>query len=410
MSKTVTITRLGTRELWDALRQNPLGVYKDTADKMIEAGMDEGLSLSRVLEVISPSEKGDELDAFGRMMEAAGIRTRSDPAAGWWASRGEAFLRNAGTRALLREFAAREWRKVSMRAVSFLSDDVAAGTIMRPWNEGGAPRWSQQIAPAIPLSELVGMTTPVEGSEYKALYLDYDSEEARMVRVAEATDIPMATLRTREKAVYLHKYGRGILSSYEALRRLRVDRLAWFIQSMAIQAETDKVVAALDVMINGDGNDNTAAEVIKLTDLDPDATPGTLTLKAWLAFKMQFAAPYTLTHALMQEDVALQLAMLNTGSANLPLSGVNLGNLGTALVPINAFADGVRYGWTADAPANAIVGYDRRWAVERATEIGSEISESERFILNQTQALTMTEVEGYGKIDSHAVRILDLSQ
>jgi hypothetical protein len=182
-----------------------------------------------VLETLSPSEKGDELDAFGRMMQEAGIRTKSNPAAGWWASRGDAFLRNQGTRALLREFAARQWRKVSMRDVSFLSDDVAVGTIMRPWNEGGAPRWSEQMAPAIPLTELVAFATPVNGSEYRSLYLDFDSDEARMVRVAEATDILLATLRTSEKTIDLHKYGRGILSSYEALRRLRVDRLAWFI-------------------------------------------------------------------------------------------------------------------------------------------------------------------------------------
>jgi hypothetical protein len=409
MSKTITITQLGTRELWDVFSRNPLHVYKDTADKMAAAGMDEGLSLSRVLEVLSPSEKGDELDTFGRMMQEAGIRTKSNPAAGWWASKAEVFLKDQGARALLREFAAREWRKVSMRDVSFLSDDVALGTIMRPWVEGGAPRWSEQMAPAIPLTELVAITTPVDGAEYKSLYLDFDSDEARMVRVAEATDIPLASLRTREKPVYLHKYGRGILSSYEALRRLRVDRLAWFIQSMAIQAETDKVVAALDVAINGDGNAGTAAEVIALTTLDPDAAPGTLTLKAWLAFKMQFKAPYTLTHALMREDVALQLALLNTGSANIPLSTVNIANLGTMLSPINAFADGVRYGWTDEAPANKIVGYDRRWAIERATEVGSVISESERFILNQTQALTMTEVEGYAVYDSHAVKILDLS-
>jgi hypothetical protein len=178
---------------------------------------------------------------------------------------------------------------------------------------------------------------------------------------------------------------------------------------MAIQAETDKVSAALDVAINGDGNPNTAAEVINLTTLDPNATPGTLTLTAWIAFKMQFAAPYMLTHALMREDVALQLALLNTGSANIPLSTVNLGGLETGIVPINAFADGVRYGWTAEAPASKIVGFDRRFALERATEVGGTIQEQDRFILNQPEALTISEVEGWAVVDRNAVKILNLA-
>lgn len=406
MSK-ITITQLGTRELWEVFRRDPIKLYQDTREKMVEAEMDEGLSLSRVLEVISPSDKKDELDAFGRMMQEAGIRTRSEPAAGWWASKADKFLKDSGTRALLYEFVARQWRSVSMRDVSFLSDDVAVGTIMRPWSEGGPPRWDEQMAPAIPLTELVAITTPVEGSEYKTLYLDFESNEARMARVAEGTDIPLASIRTHEKPVHLYKYGLGILSSYEALRRLRVDRLAWFFQGLAVQAEKDKVVTALDVMVNGDGNAGTAAEVFALSDLDPDAN-GQLTLKAWIAYKMKWKAPYMLTHTLMQEDVAIKLAMLNTGSGNLLLSEANIGNLGMMLTPMNAFADGVRYGWLEEAPAGMIVGYDRRWAIERATEIGSNISESDRFIGNQTQAITMTENEGYGVNDKHAVKILDL--
>jgi hypothetical protein len=135
-----------------------------------------------------------------------------------------------------------------------------------------------------------------------------------------------------------------------------------------------------------------------------------LTLAAWLAFKMSFEAPYMLTHALMREDVALQLALLNTGSANLPLSAVNVGGLGTMLVPINTFSDGVRYGWTAEAPADSIVGYDGRLALERAVETGSLIQEQEQFILNQTQVVTITENEGYGIAQKGVVKVLDLTQ
>jgi hypothetical protein len=414
MAKTVTITRLGTRELWEAFSRAPLQVYTDVAARMNDAGIEDAPTLTRALESVSPSEKGDDLDAFGRMMQEAGIRTRSNPQAGWWASRADAFLQNAATRALLFEFGARNWRNVSMRDVgvrdvTHLSTDYIPGSIMRPWDDGRAPRWSEQMAPAIPLSEIVGVTSPINGNIYRNLYIEWDADEARMARVAQGADIPLAKIATSQTVINLYKYGRGLRATYEALRQMRVDRMAWFFQMLAIQAEMDKVAAALDVMVNGDGNSGSAAEVINLTTLDPDATPPNLTLKAWLAFKMRFAMPYMLTHALMRENVALQLAMLNTGSANVPLSTVNLGGLGTNLVPINSFADGTRYGWTAEAPANVIVGYDRRFAIERATEVGATIQEQDRFILNQTEVVTMTETEGCAVLDRNAAKILNLA-
>jgi hypothetical protein len=412
MAKKAQIAQLDTRELWNSFSRDPLQFYTDTADKMRDAGIEDAPTLTRALEAVSPSEKDAPLDAFGRMMAEAGIRTRSNPEQGWWASPATEFRRDAGTRALLFEFAARNYRKVSMagvnrRAVSFLSDDYIPGSVQRPWTDRPA-RWAEQMAPAIPLNELVAITTPISGTEYRSLFVNWDSDEARMVRVAEGTDIPIAKITTSERVNDLLKYGRGLLATYEALRRMRVDRLAWFLQMLAIQAETDKVAAALDVMINGDGNAGTAAEVIALSDLDPEAE-GELTPRAWIAFKMQFAAPYMLTHALMNEDIAIDIAMLNTGSANLPLTTMSWAGLNPRMVPINEFADGTRYGWTAEAPANKIVGYDARFALERATEVGGTITEQDRFIRNQTELVTMTEVEGYGILDTSAVKILDLA-
>lgn len=413
MSKSVSITKLGTRELWEQFRANPIQVYQDATAQMKEAEIEDMPSFSRALEIISPSEKDDELDAFGRLMREAGIRTRSNPQAGWWASPASSFLQNSATRALMIEFGNREWRKVSHRAPEqrslMLSDDELLGSVIRPWTDVRPLRWMEDMRPAIPLSELVAVTTPISGGEYRGLYLEWDEDAARMARVAEGTDIPLADIKTSPRVNDVHKYGRGIRTTYEALRRLRVDRIAWYFQMLAIQAETDKVSAAMDVLINGDGNPDTAAEVIDLTTLDPAATPGELTLEAWLAFKMSFNAPYMLTHALMQEDVALQLALLNSGSPNLPLSAVSVGGLGTMLVPINTFADGVRYGWTAEAPEDAILGYDGRLALERAVETGSLIQEQERFILNQTTVVTITENEGFGIMQRGVVKLLNLA-
>jgi len=410
----IEIKEVGTRELREQFQKNPLNVYAGAAQRMKDAGIEEMPTMSRALEEISPTQKGDTLDAFERMMLEAGIRTKSDSTAGYYASNAGAFLRNAGTKALLTEFAARNWRKVSHamssgnRAV-LLSSDGVVGSFERPYSDAQALRLSQRIEPAIPLSELVGMTTAIDSDSYRSYYLDYSAESGRTYRVGESAGIPIATITGSEHTIKLHKYGRGIRASYEDLRRMRVDKLAWFIQVQALQTEIDKVAAALAVIVAGDGNASTAATNYNLTTLDSGTTANNMTVKAWLAFKMKFASPYTLTTALMREDIALKVALLNTGSANVPLVAANLGNLGLGVQPINQFADNVRYGWTGDAPASTIVGFDKRFALERVTEIGSEISEMERYITDQTQVMVMTEVEGYSILDGNAAKTLTLS-
>ena len=56
---TVEIKTLGTRELADALnRANPYEVYKDVAIRMKDAGFTEKPTLTRALEMLSPTEPG----------------------------------------------------------------------------------------------------------------------------------------------------------------------------------------------------------------------------------------------------------------------------------------------------------------------------------------------------------------
>lgn len=371
-------------------------------------------SFGEYLNRLQPSEKGERLDAYERQLRRAGIITRSDPSAGLYASLGEKFFESGKAgRALYAEFFARQYRKVAyaprrdQRAI-VLSSDSVIGSWDRPYAEAAVTRWEDRVSAAIPLSELVAITTPITGADYRSSYILYDAAQVRKYRVGESAEIPLGKLTPAQHVIQLHKYGRGIDLSYEAMRRLRVDRLAWWIQFAALQDEIDKVSAAITVLVSGDGNGNAATNHNLLT-LDTAADSGTLTLKGWLNFRMQFAQPYMLTHSLMRAAAALQLMLLNVGSANVPLAGANLGGTAMALTPINLTADAVRYGWTDDVAASVILGYDRRFGLEMVTEIGSEITETERFITSQRQIMVISEVLGFAVLDGSAARTLTLN-
>jgi hypothetical protein len=396
---------LSTRDLIARLN-NPT-----EAIEFISEGYRQGLNVSRWLEENSPSEPNSGLDAFERCLVELDIRTTSNPAAGYWASPASAFMSGAAARTLLSEFFARQWRKISYARPShqeraiYLSTDGTPGSWQRPYSDAQQARWDTQLAPAIPISEVIGMTTPIEGQDYRAFYLTYNAEQLRKFRVGESADIPIAELADAERTIHLKKYGRGLRASYEQMRRMRVDKLALQIAYMAIQAEVDKLAAIINVMVNGDGNSGTTPTSYNLTAIDTGATAGTLTPKGWLGFKMKFANPYMVSGALMTEAIALELATL-TFSANSPYTGYNAGGMVQGLNPINPVGNVTRYGWTSDAPANKILGFDRRFAIEQVTEIGGAISEMERFITNQTEVITMTEVEGYAVMDANATKLL----
>jgi hypothetical protein len=366
------------------------------------------MTLSRWLEREDPSDRwNDGTDAFQRLLMAADIKTRSHPRGEYTADTVEKFHQSEATRALFPEFLLRTVEKVRSRRAQtrapFLSDDTAVNSQLRPYGDDMTPRWDM-TEPAIPLEEVVARTRFVDSDRARATYLTRDAAQTRKKRVSEAADIPRAKIVSSENTIPLYKYGVGIETSYEALRRLPIDLVAFFIRLEAIQAETDKVAAVLDVIVNGDGNSGTSATSYNLTTLDAAAVAGTLSLAGWLAFKAKFASPYMLTTALAPEAMILQLLLLNLGSANVPMMArPDLGGL----TPINnTFADGVRYGITADAPANKIVGIDGRFGIGRVVESGSQIEEIERYMSRQVQTLFITENEGFEVIDPRALKIL----
>lgn len=400
---------MGAAELLRAMKGGEL--YRQAAKA--------GMSLSRFLEREDPSARyKDGTDAFTRLVREAKIVTRSDAYGSFFADEFGAFDKNDETRALVPEWAARQWRRVAYgaprpqaqgRAV-FLSDDTALNSGLRPYFEEPEVLSNPQVEPAIPLNELVATTRPVTGDAYRATYLTYSAAQARLVRVSEAADMPRVKLTTSERTVRLYKYGRVLEMSYEALRRIRIDEVALYIAMLAVQAEVDKVAAVLDVIVNGDGNSGTAATNYNLTTLDSAATPGQLSLKGWLAFKMKFTNPYMITTALTQEAVALQMQLLNVGSANVPLVMVQGMSGFGSFTPINRqLRDQVALGYTSDAPANTIVGFDRRFAVRRLVEVGSSIQEIERWVTRQVEGLAISEVEGYSVLDPNASKTLTVN-
>jgi hypothetical protein len=373
-----------------------------------------GMSMSAYLEKQDPSSHyRDGLDAFQRQLQVARINVMSDIDAGYSSDCWEDFCRDENTRALAYEWAIRTAKRASGRNPStralYASTDQPVGSVIEPFINAATARFVK-LAPAIPLADLVAITTPIQGDAYRAFFLTGSTTQQRFNRVAQGTEIPRAQLVGSDHTIRLHKYGKGLDLTYEVMRRARIDIIGLHIARMQIQTEIDRVAAAIDIIINGDGNSNTAATNSNLSTLDSTATLPNLTAKGWLSFKALYVNPYVLTYVLAQSAPVVQLELLNLGSANIPMVAINAAaGLGALNLRQPQLGEGVGVGLTSDAPSLKIVGIDSRFGLEHVTEIGADIQEMDRFVLRQTSTIVLSYVDGFAVLDPTGNRTLNLN-
>lgn len=382
---------------------------------------DGGSNLSEHLERNDPtSDYGVNMrfDAFERALVSQGIVPHRGQNLSVEPNTLQNLWENEATRNLAGEFFARQVRKVAHSGKAAVEDThkrflTSGDSYLGSWaNQFQYPSQITQpmFTAAIPVAELVSRTEPVTGNRVRPYVLnDVDPEDVRKL-VGEGADIPHVAITDAEKELVLPKEGIGILATYEKLRRMPLDILAIMVQRIAVKNEAKKVDNILDVLVSGDGNPNTAATNYNKTALDASLGVGDpVSVRAWLHYKMKWANPYQLTHILGQVPDVLDVMLIDTGSANVPLAIA--GNVGSTqqFTPINhGLGDNIRTGWLNNAPAGYIVGFDSRYAIVRYYEIGSEIQEVAKWVEKQMEGLYMTENENYELSDPEANKTLRL--
>jgi hypothetical protein len=377
------------------------------------------INLIGYLERLSPtSEEGQRQghNVVTRLLREYGIATRSNPLTGQLASPGKIFdeIPDGQGRFLRTLWAMNAINRVKFRPRQQQRDyavaNYAPGSWARPYYDEPMAQWAEEFEPQIPLNEIVRMTRMIPGRDYRANYLVRNVDELGQHRIAEYAQIPVSKLVAADAFIQLLKHGGGIQWSYE-VERMGLDYIEMHLIGMALENEINLVSDGIGVLIAGDTNANTAAEVIPLTTLDPAATPPTMTLKALLNLQKEFKNPYQLTHILTRKSVATELQLLNTGSANIPRLTIQDEAGFSRLRTINRLGDTTGIGWTDDVPVNQLLAFDRRFAMDHLVEMDSDIQEMQQNMETQTKAIYFTQNDNFTILvrDGGAAKIVDLS-
>ncbi len=355
-----------------------------TGTNIYKEAYKEGRTLSQHLEILDPSNQYvgadawlGKLDAYERQMLAAGIQTKSNPAKGMYADTVDKFfLGTSNSDVLFPEFINRTAR------MALEAPDI--------------------------LNELVAIKTPITGNAYKTFYVDLAAAAKQKKRVPQGTEIPTTTITGHEHSVTLNKKGRAIDMSYEYVRRIRIDMLALLIEGILQQTGLDLAEDAVNVLISGDGNTDTAATNYNLTTLG--GTSGAIDWESWLKFRLKFY-PYKGTTAIVDETQLTKVLGIQPPVID-PLTLMAAMNGGTpvgggANLAQNVFSGPMRYVYLpSDTIANKVLVIDPKYALEQVTEIGADIVETDRMIKSQFETIVLSQVTGFATLFPDVVKTL----
>lgn len=212
----------------------------------------------------------------------------------------------------------------------------------------------------------------------------------KRARIAEGADIPTGKITIGERAITLWKRGRAIEFTYEAARRMRIDLFQRQMQAIASDLAHQEAEAAIDVLVNGDGNKGSEAQELMTT-----STAGAIVADDIIDALIEYTdanhfnantivAPKKYIKAMAKMMYDSQLAM--GPSMNVTFTIPQMSNQNVTLIGTNDLQIG---------GSDVLILLNRDLSLVRYEENGSNIQEMDNFIRNQTKLMTLTENSGY---------------
>lgn len=313
---------------------------------------------SDALEQLDPSENYigtplEGLDAFSRQLKRFDIRV-----SGRGSDCVEKFFQSSNAAALFPEYVSRAVRQGMERA------DI--------------------------LPHLVATVTDIDGMDYRSVASVPSEDDKSLKIVSEGAVIPQTAVKTRENLVKLHKRGRMLVASYEALRFQRLDLFTVTLSQIGTYIARAQLKDAIAVLLYGDGNNN-AADTVSAATANTLAYEDLISL--WAAL-----SPYEL-NVILAPTAEMQ-KLLNLPQMQDATAGLDFQGTGKMVTPL-----GATLLHAPEMSAGKIIGLDKSCALEMV-QAGGVVTDYDKLIDRQLERAAITCTAGFAKIFTEASKIL----
>ena len=234
--------------------------------------------------------------------------------------------------------------------------------------------------------ELIIRDEHVDGTAYDVPYVIESAAEEELRGVAEGAAIPESEITYGDRIVKLDKKGRGVIASYEAVRRMSVDMLRVHLQRIGERLGRNLDARLATVLVNGDSSGSGTAA----TTID------TATASTWVyndiidgVMSLTHGHYFTPTHMLADADLCKTILNFDAFKDSTLFDFAKTGNLPTPL--------GVKLVPMPDQPANKLTVMDAGYAVAKLTE-QDLLVESDKLINQQWDRTYLTVVTDFAII------------
>ena len=364
---------------------------------MYKLASEQNLSFTQLLERINPTQAGQNLDAFERQLQRFGIITKTDAASGLFATTIDGFLH------------ASDGYKFENQPLQRDS----ASTILFPEYISKVARVGLLKDTDYNMDLVVGSTRVIQGTTFKDFWIDQDpgvqgsvdTAKYAMGRTTEFGTFPRVKIGWQETAKSLYKRGVQIDMSYEFQREASMDILNMVIDRIMMSQRIDLFKKAMGIAYNG-------TTAVESSTLDAAATGGVLTYEAWLKWTASFA-PYAPDTYYMHINTAIKVIMMDKPNID-PVSimaSLEQGPITQSIqVARGVWRNVTIWPFSDDTlPEDYILTLDKRYALERIVQAGTDLQETEKIITQQFDSVVLSISDEISKVFTDSIFILKIT-
>ncbi len=240
------------------------------------------------------------------------------------------------------------------------------------------------------IPDIVATTTKIDAMDYRSMGSFPEEENVKPAQTLEGALIPQTVLKASDKLVQLKKYGRTLVSSYEALRFQRIDLFTVFLRQIGQYMVRCQLEDAIDTLTSTKGLGGVEKTITKGSD--------PIDYKMLLKFYKELA-PYDfntlIVPATYWQDV-MNIEEMKDANANLNFHGT-----GKMITPLGANLVSLPY-----IKSDKLIALDKNYALEfvKASEI---VTEYDKIIDRQLERATITCISGFNKLNNEAIVIME---
>ncbi len=327
----------------------------------LEKGMYTGgvKTFTDVLEELDPSENYrntelEGLDAYQRQLKRFDIRV-----GGPGSDSVSKFFQSSDSAALFPEYVSRAVRQ-GMERADILSDVIAAKTV-------------------------------IDGLDYRSVVSTPSGDDKSLKPTGEGAFLPHTEVKTGDHLVKLQKRGRMLVASYEAVKFQKLDIFTVTLRQIGAYIARQQLFDAVDVLINGDGNNN-AAETVSAAESNKVSYDDLVKIWAELS-------PYEFNTLLAPTDGMKKLLGMNEMKDSH--AGLQFHASGRMITPLGANLLHV-----PGISGTKLVAFDKNCALEMV-QSGGVITDHDKLIDRQLERASISCITGFAKLFPDSVKVLE---